>query len=245
METFKRKKGKKLAAKFRVAQITITLLLVVASNSFLLGQENIIQGNYLLEDLGFLAKSGAVYKFNMDKTFKHINSVDSKKIIDQGKYEVKNDTLILNYEVNPINSKPSWFDIKNVKSNDTRSLSIKVVDYTQKISLSHSHVNLFNKKENVISLTTDAKGEIDFHILAQNNFDELKVFTMGYEVLTIPFHKIPKGNSEIICYLKPTSDVITTTVSKPTTLKFYIQEISEKEIILITSNQEKMVLKKL
>lgn len=207
-------------------------------------QESVLQGNYILEDLGFLAKSATIYMFSKDKTFKHINSVDSKKIINQGKYEVKNDTLILNYQVNPLNSKPSWFNIKNVKSNDTWRFSIKVVDYNQKTTLSHSHINLFNKKENVISLTTDAKGEIDFHILAQNNFDEIKVFTMGYEVLTIPFHKIPKGNSEIICYLKPTSDVITTTVLKPTTLKFYIKEISEKEIILITSNQEKMVLKK-
>ena len=177
-----------------------------------------------------------LFFFKKNNTFEyHSGGCLGDDEFGKGHYLIKNDSLILNYDLTELSYK-SYHKIKEYyNSKDSVTLKVIVKDFKQNPIVNAETYILKENKGYII----DSKGEAIFNLKKENEDFILDVSIVGYESYNMKLSKLK--NYIIAVFLKQESNV--PKAIKDEIVKYKIIEISE-QYLKLKNGKQKITLKK-
>ena len=231
---------KKLVAKNHPMKKYIILFLGLIFSNYLKAQN--LSGKYLYNNIP--GEVSCTIEFS-GKDFSSINSGDMGNTLGKGSYKLLGNKLIFSYK-NISNPDSSLYQItaESKSKENTTTLTINVYDYTSNnLPFPSAYCILRDSNyHSIIAINTDDKGKANFSIGSSLNFSTLSITYIGYNNVDIPSKLFFGKNTNVKVQLKPQKNSY---IKNNTTETYTIEKISKDTLVLVSSENSRMVFKKI
>jgi len=161
--------------------VVILLIGAFAGQSLGLVAQSIPTGDFFAKKSNELFES-ELFQFNSDKTFNCVVFGDNYKLLGQGRYAVKNDTLILHFESHPMQRQSERVEFSEGPGDKT-TINLKVKVARSESAFQGANCFLRGLQRGT---TTDSTGQARLVIDKLSKADTLEVYFIGYNLVRIP-----------------------------------------------------------